>query len=232
MTAPAQLALDLGHRPAMGADDFLVASGNEAAVAWLDAWPNWPAPALVVHGPAGCGKTHLAQVWRARTQAPLATAADLTSEAVPGLLAASAAVAVDDAERVAGEPERERALFHLYNLARETGGWLLLTSSEPPARWGLRLPDLRSRLLAAPAVAVAPPDDALLAAVLVKLFADRQLKIGAEVVDYLATRMERSFEAARTLVADLDAAALATRRSITPRLAREVLARHQGGDVQ
>ncbi|HSK40460.1 MAG TPA: DnaA/Hda family protein [Arenibaculum sp.] len=229
MNAPAstQLPLDLGHRPAMGADDFLVAPGNRAAVAWLDAWPNWPAPALVVYGPAGCGKTHLAHVWRARTKAPMICAADLAADAVPGLIAETGTLAVDDADAVAGRHESERALFHLYNLARETGGSLLVMSLQPPARWRLRLPDLRSRLLAAPAVAVRPPDDALLAAVLVKLFADRQLRVGADVVDWLATRMERSFDAARTLVARLDAEALAARRPVTLRLARDVLARHQ-----
>lgn len=229
MNAPAstQLPLDLGHRPAMGADDFLVAPGNRAAVAWLDAWPNWPAPALVVYGPAGCGKTHLAHVWRARTKAPMIRAADLAADDVPELIDATGTLAVDDADGVAGRHEAERALFHLYNLARETGGSLLVTSALPPARWRLRLPDLRSRLLAAPAVAVRPPDDALLAAVLVKLFADRQLRVGADVVDYLAARMERSFDAARTLVARLDAEALAARRPVTLRLARDVLARQQ-----
>jgi DnaA regulatory inactivator Hda len=225
MSASTQLPLDLGNRPAMGADDFLVAPSNRDAVAWLDAWPNWPGPALVVHGPAGCGKTHLVQVWRERTGAPLVAGADLTAEAVPALLAAAGTVAVDDAEGVAGQPEAERALFHLYNLARETRGWLLLTTKAPPAQWPLDLPDLRSRLLAAPSVAVLPPDDALLAAVLVKLFADRQLRVGTEIVDYLSARMERSFDAARSLVASIDAEALAARRPVTLRLARDVLAR-------
>ena len=223
-TRPVQLPLDLPHRPAMAADDFLVAESNRAAVAWLDRWPNWPAPALAIHGPAGCGKSHLAQVWRARTGAPLVRPADLDIATLPGLLpAAVPAVVIDDALGVAGDPVRERALFHLYNLARDAGGHLLLAATTAPSQWGLTLPDLRSRLNAAPAVALGPPDDALLAAVLVKLFADRQIRIGTEVVEYLVVHMERSFDAARTLVARIDAAALAARRRITVPLAREIL---------
>jgi DnaA regulatory inactivator Hda len=179
----------------------------------------------VIFGPAGCGKTHLAQVWRARTHAPRINPSDLNVENVPHLLAKARAVVIDNAERGAGVHETERALFHLYNLARETGGYLLLTAEAAPAHWNIRLPDLRSRLLAAPAVAVGPPDDALLAAILVKLFADRQLRVGADVVRFLLTHMERSFDAARHLVADLDAAALAARRRITVPLVRRVLAR-------
>ncbi|WP_342666023.1 HdaA/DnaA family protein [Skermanella stibiiresistens] len=222
---PAQLPLDLGHRAAMGADDFLVAPSNEAAVSWLDLWPNWPAPALVIFGPAGCGKTHLAQVWRARTQAPRVEPGELEIDTLPQLLARTSTVVIDNADSGTGDARIERALFHLYNLARESGGHLLLTAESAPAHWGIKLPDLRSRLLAAPAVAVGAPDDALLAAILVKLFADRQVRVGADVVGFLVTHMERSFDAARRLVADLDAAALAARRRITVPLARRVLER-------
>jgi DnaA regulatory inactivator Hda len=208
----------------MGADDFLVAPGNAEAVAWLDRWPAWPAPALMVHGPKGCGKTHLAQVWRARSGAPMVAGHSLAALDLPRLLARAGAVAIDDAADIAGDGAAERALFHLYNMARESGGWLLMTAAEPPRRWPVRLPDLRSRLLAAPAVAVRAPDDSLLAAVLVKLFADRQVRVGRDLVDYLLPRMERSFEAARDLVARLDREALARQRPITLRLAREILA--------
>lgn len=217
-----QYPLDLGHRPAMGSDDFLVASSNEAAVAWLDRWPDWPSTALVIYGPAGCGKTHLAHVWQARSHAPLITPADLDIAVLPDLIT-TGSVAIDRASAVAGDPMRERALFHLYNLAKEAGARLLLTASVPPARWALTLPDLRSRLLTAPAVEVGPPDDALLSAILVKLFADRQLRVSADVILFLVSHMERSFDAARRLVADMDAAALAARRRITVPLARSVL---------
>ena len=214
------LILDLGHRPALGQAVFLVAPCNQAAIQWLDRWPDWPAPALTLHGPAGCGKTHLARVFAARSRAPLIEADRLATEAVPLLLGGARACVVDDADRAAAEP-----LLHLYNLVAERRGGMLLTARDPPARWPSLLPDLRSRLVAAPAVAVAAPDEALLGALMVKLFADRQLAVSEEVVLFLLRHMERSFEAARHLVADLDAAALRDRRGITIPLARAVLDR-------
>lgn len=222
MTPARQLPLDLGHRPAMGAEDFLVADSNSDAVTWLDRWPDWPAPALVLHGPAGSGKTHLTQVWRHRTNAVTADPAILAEADPLALISARGAVAIDDAEAVCGTPG-ETILFHLYNLAREQGGHLLLTARRPPSRWPILLPDLASRLRAAPAVAVAEPDDSLLGAVMVKLFADRQVRVGVEVVAYLLPRIERSFAAARRMVAALDAASLARRGPITVPLARAVL---------
>lgn len=206
----------------MGAEDFLVADSNAAAVAWLDRWPDWPAPALVLHGPPGSGKTHLTQVWRHRSNAVTADAATLAHADPLALISARGAVAIVDAEAVCGG-EGERILFHLYNLAREQGGHLLLTARRPPSRWPIRLPDLASRLRAAPSAAVAEPDDGLLGAVLVKLFADRQVRVGVEVVAYLLPRIERSFAAARRVVAALDAASLARRGPITVPLARAVL---------
>jgi chromosomal replication initiation ATPase DnaA len=215
-----QLSFEFPHRPAFGADDFLVAPSNEAAIGWLDRWPDWPAPALILHGPAGCGKTHLAHVWRARSGAPALAPEALTVDGIPAMLGDARVLVIDDADRAADRP-----LLHLVNLTAERGGHLLLTASEPPLRWQARLPDLRSRLLAMPAVAVQPPDDALLGAVLLKLFADRQLAVGEDVVVLLLGRMERSVTAARRLVADLDRAALAAHRRITVTLARAVLER-------
>ena len=141
----AQLPLSLPHRPALGRDDFLVAPANAEAVAWLDRWPNWPAPALVLAGPAGSGKTHLAQVFAARSGAVLLAAAALARAAPPALVADARAAVVDDAERA-----DEEALLHLYNMLAERGWHLLLLARAAPARWGIALPDLRSRLLAAP----------------------------------------------------------------------------------
>jgi chromosomal replication initiation ATPase DnaA len=214
-----QLPLDLGHRAAaLGRADFLVAPSNAEAVAWLDRWPDWPAPALALWGPAGSGKSHLAAVFRARAGAALIDPAALATERVPALLAAASAAVVDDAERAAEAP-----LLHLHNLLAERRGHLLIVSRDPPARWAIALPDLRSRLVAAPAVAVAAPDDALIGALLVKLFADRQLKVGEEVLAYLARHLERSFAAVQRAVALLDTAALAERRPVTVPLARRVL---------
>lgn len=218
MKKPAQLPLDLALRPALGGEDFLVADCNAQAMAWLDRWPDWPAPALAIHGPAGCGKTHLAHVFAARSGAPLVAAASLRGDDPPRLLE-HPAVVVEDADRGVDE----EALLHLYNAAREAGRCLLLTGRAAPARWPIALPDLRSRLVACPAVGIRPPDDALMAALLVKLFADRQLRVGGDVISFLVARIERSFAAARAVAAAIDAAALARRREVTLPLAREVV---------
>ncbi len=219
----AQLPLDLGHLPALGREDFLVAASNEAAVQWLERWPAWPQPALALYGPPGAGKTHLAHVFAARVRATDAVTVfieptALQVDAVPTLVGAPHAIVVDDAARAP-----EQALLHLYNLIAERHGHLLIVAQEPPSRWPIALADLRSRLLAAPAAALSAPDDALLGAVLVKLFADRQVAVGADVIAYLVARIERSFAAAREVASALDAAALAEKRPITVPLARRVL---------
>lgn len=220
-----QLPLDLGHRPALGREDFLVAACNAAAVGWIDRWPDWPGSGLAIFGPAGCGKSHLAEVWRAQSGA-IRIAPRALAEAEPPQLLGDAVECVIDGlyDNPAARPD-ERRLLHLYNLLRERGGHLLLLARTAPARWPVTLPDLKSRVGALPAVEIGPPDDALLAAVMVKLFADRQLAVGAEVVHYLAARMERSFEAARRVVAALDREALAAHRRIALPLARDVLRR-------
>ena len=228
MTA-GQLTLDLGHRPALGMDDFLVTPCNREAVAWIDRWPNWPGPALAIHGPPGCGKTHLAHVFRARSAAKLIAPEALGRTEPDGLLGEARVCMLDDAGRVAGGSVGERALLHLYNVVAERQGHLLLAARKPPGRWPVGLPDLRSRLAAMPAVSVGAPDDELIGALLVKLFADRQLRVGQDVVAFLLTRMERSFDAARRMVAAIDEAALAERRNITVPLVRDVL-RHQDLD--
>ena len=223
-----QLTLDLALPPPTYArEDFVVAAGNREALAWLDRWPDWPAPALALSGPPGSGKTHLARIWAARADAAVVEGADLEGKTVPDLTAlskASAALVIERAERAP-----ERALFHLYNLMRERRGHLLLVSEAPPAHWRIALPDLASRLRAAPAVAVAPPDDELLGSIILKQLADRQLHAGAGVVQYLVSRMERSGEAARHIVAALDRRALAERREIDRRLAADVLDEFEKG---
>lgn len=216
----AQLPLDLGHRASFSGEDFLVAPCNQEAVAWLDRWPGWPAPGLAVHGPAGCGKTHLAHVFQARAMARLLAAEDLAGKPAPQLLAGAKAAILDG-----GPPLDEDALLHLYNHLAENGGHLLIVAEQPPARWNLKLRDLASRLAALPAVGIDPPDDQLIEAVLVKLFADRQLSIAPEVVTYLTKRVERSFETLRRLVGFLDRESLAQRRPVTLPLAREIVAR-------
>ncbi len=223
-----QLTFDLALPPPTYArEDFVVADGNREALAWIDRWPDWPAPALALSGPEGSGKTHLGRIWAARASAKLLEGSDLDGKSVADLsdlAQASPAILIDKAERAP-----ERALFHLYNLMREQRGFLLLLSPEPPARWHIALPDLASRLRAAPAVAVAPPDDELLGSIILKQLADRQLHAGAGVVQYLVQHMERSADAARRVVAALDRKALAERREIDRRLAADVLAELAGG---
>lgn len=225
-----QLPLDLGHRTALSDGDFLVAPCNADAYAWLERWPRWPGPASVIFGPAQCGKTHLAHLFATRSGAVALAAAALTVADPPRLLAQAHAVVVEDCDQAGcgGGGLDETALFHLINLTKESGGFLLLTGRQAPSRWRIGLPDLRSRLNAMAALAIGAPDDEVLAAVLVKLFADRQVKVGEDLVAYLLGRMERSFAAAAGLVERLDHAALAGRRAVTVPLARSVL--EQDGD--
>lgn len=222
MTAPRQLAIPFEQRPALGGEDFLVTPANAEAVAWIDRWPSWAAPCLTVWGPEGCGKTHLARVFLARTGGALLDRADVAQAAAeaPGRV-----YVIEDMDAAPLEGDDAAALFHLYNAAKEAGGHLLLTARRAPARWEVALADLRSRLNAAPAVEITAPDDDLLEALLMKQFADRQLRVEAEVIAYLAPRMDRTFRAARDIVAAIDAEALARRRNVTVPLAREVLAR-------
>jgi len=213
-----QLAIDLPHRPALGRADFLVSECNAAALGWIERWPQWPAPVLVLHGPAGSGKSHLAGLWLGRSGG-VAVAGEALSRADPNELASRRAVALDDAAQAP-----ERSLLHLYNCCTEAGASLLVVAREAPASWPIALPDLASRLRAAPAVAIAPPDDGLLAAVLVKLFADRQVRVAPGVIGFLLRRMDRSFAAAGALAERLDRLALGAGRPITVALARRALA--------
>jgi chromosomal replication initiation ATPase DnaA len=217
-----QLTFDLALPPPTYArEDFVAAAGNREALAWIDRWPDWPAPALALGGPPGCGKTHLARIWAARAQATVIEGKTLENKSVADLaelIVASPQIVIEDADRAP-----ERTLFHLYNLAREHRGHLLLVSTALPAHWPIALPDLASRLRAAPAAAIAPPDDELLGSIILKQLADRQLHAGAGVVHYLVSHMERSAESARRVVAALDRRALAERREIDRRLAADVL---------
>ena len=221
MNPPIQIPLDLPHRAAMGAADFLVAPCNRDAVAWLDRWPDWPAPALVIHGEEGCGKTHLTHVWQAQSGAVEIDRGRLTTDNVPLSLGDAVACFIEDADRGFDE----EALLHLYNMLAERGGHILLTARDPAARWEIALPDLSSRLATAMSVAVGAPDDELIAGVLIKHFLDRQIRVDPAVATFLLGRMERSFAAVRQVVAALDKAALAEKRGITVPLAREVLRR-------
>lgn len=220
---PEQIPLGLPLPVAMARADFFVTPANARAVAMVEDWADWPQGKLVLTGPQGAGKTHMAQVWVAATGARVCAASDLARADLTSLVGASH-VAVEDIEAIAGDPQGERALFHLHNMIAAAGGRLLMTARAAPARLNLTLPDLASRLQASAIVALEPPDDALLQAVLVKLFADRQLEVSPPLIAYLMARMERSLAAAQDVVARLDARALAGHRRVSRALAAEVLA--------
>jgi chromosomal replication initiation ATPase DnaA len=219
-----QLVLDLAHRPALGAADFLISQSNRAAADVIDRWPDWPQASVLVVGSARAGKTHLGNVWRLKSGAARLEARAL-SEADVSLAPSSTALLVEDLHAGIGD---ERVLFHLLNLVREHKLSMLLTSRVPAGELAVSLPDLRSRLRALPFVAIAPPDEALLRAVLVKHFMDRQLAVEPHTIGYIALRMEQSMEAAATIVAEIDQAAMAAHRKVTRALAAEILARHSG----
>lgn len=214
-----QLVLDLPVRTALARDDFLVTPSNSAAVAMVDLFPDWPSHAAVIIGGTGSGKSHLLEVWRQVTGAALVKASEL-GPVPPVSLLASGALAVDDAP---GEGLDERTLFHLLNLAKQTGRHVLLASSTDPAAWPVSLPDLASRLRALPVARLDPPDDALLRGVLVKLFSDRQLAVDEAVISYIMVRMPRSLEAAQILVAALDSLALSEKVPVGRALAARAL---------
>ena len=216
---PRQLALALGFRERFGREDFLAGPSNATALALIERWPDWPARAVALVGPEGSGKSHLAAIW-AKSAGARAIASHSIETASLSTALATGALVVEDLSPGACE---EAALFHLLNLAREQGDFLLITARTPPSGWAVHLRDLASRLRALPVVTLAPPDDALLRAVLVKLFADRQLRVDEELIAYLLTRIERSFAGARAIVAELDREALRQRRDVGRKLAAELL---------
>jgi len=216
---PRQLAFALPHTESLSRDDFLEGPSNAAALALVDGWPDWPNRIMLLTGPEGSGKSHLASIWAEVAGARSTTAHALTAAAVPGALATGALVVED----INPSGFDERALFHLMNLAREDEAFVLLTSRLPLASIEVELRDLRSRLRAVPAVTLQPPDDRMFRALIVKFCSDRQLGIDETVVNYLATRVERSFVAARRTVELLDAEALRLGRPVTRALAAELL---------
>ncbi len=214
---PRQLPLDLGHGTAYSRDDLVVSAANAEAVALVDRWPDWPAPVMVLAGPAGAGKTHLATIWREASDAVVVSPMAI-SEAVAALDGRSALIDDIDAAMI-----DEQGLFHLINAARASNTQLFLTARRFPSAWGVRLPDLVSRLKAAATVEIHEPDDLLLAGVMTKLFADRQVEVEPHVVQYLVRRIERSLATVMRVVEKLDLAALEQKTRITRGLAAEAV---------
>jgi chromosomal replication initiation ATPase DnaA len=219
ITTPRQLALALDHPESFAREDFLSGPSNAAALALIECWPQWPARAILLVGPEGSGKSHLAAIWADMAGARRIAARALDATAVPGTLATGALVIED----IVAHELDERALFHALNLAGEVDAFLLLTARQPPMAWNLCVRDLASRLKALPVVSLAAPDDALLRAVLVKLFNDRQVIVDESLIGYVATHIERSFAAAQQIVEQLDIEAMRRKRPLTRALAAEVL---------
>lgn len=216
-----QLRITLPVRQALGREDFYVAEANSVAVSQIETWRDWPGRKLVLSGPEGSGKSHLAHVWAADSGALIVDATSLREEDVPRLVLRP--VCVEDVPKIAGNNEAERVLLHLHNLALAEGQTLLLTADRPPSAWGLSLPDLASRMNGTPMASLTDPDDLLLGAVLLKLFADRQIVPAPDAVTYLVRHMHRSFAMARRIVDALDEAALAQPKGINRPLAIKVL---------
>lgn len=216
---PRQLALALPHEESLSRENFLEGPSNSKALALIDAWPDWPNRIMMLSGPEGSGKTHLATIWAEAAGARTITAHLLSTDNVPDALATGALV-VDD---LAPDTFDMHALFHLLNLARESNAYVLMTCRLPQTLFDIELRDLRSRLRAIPAITIDPPDDALFRALIVKFCADRQMKIDESLVSYLATHIERSVTAARHAITLLDTEALRLRRPVTRALAVELL---------
>lgn len=212
-----QLSFDLPAKTALGRDDFFVARSNAMAVALLDPGFAWPSGKLVLTGPAGSGKTHLAHVWAQASGARIILASDLNSDMVPALSAGP--VVVEDVPLIARDTAAQEALFHLHNLVLANGFALMMTGRAAPNLWELSLPDLQSRVQAATHAELQPPDDALLAVVLAKLFNDRQITPKPDVIPYLVAHMDRSFAAAARIVDQLDRLSLAEKRTLSRPLA-------------
>lgn len=215
---PRQLPLELGHAPGLSRDELVVSAANAQAVGLLDTWPDWPAPVVVLAGPPGSGKTHVASIWRELSGAQ-ALPRDALGEAAIGA-ASEGPVLIDDAD--AGGLD-EAGLFHLFNAARQAGHHMLLTARRFPAAWGVKLPDLASRLKAAATIEIHEPDDLLLSGVITKLFADRQVEVDQQVVQFLVKRIERSLATAIRVVDRLDRRALEQKSRITRQLAAGVI---------
>jgi chromosomal replication initiation ATPase DnaA len=213
------MPLDLALTPKLSRDDIIVGKSNRAAVEIIDLWPAWPSAMAVLVGKSGSGKTHLARAWAGKAKAITLPQDGFKSASIAA--SASQAFLIEDIGDAAID---ETALFHLANSVREQGGSLLLTSRLSPGSWGFSLPDLNSRLQSATIAEIAEPDDALLLAVLAKLFSDRQVIVEANVSAYLVTRMERSFSEAVRIVDLLDTLALEKKVRITRALAASLFA--------
>ncbi len=222
-----QIPFDLGSRHAFGRADFHIGASNRDAVGWIDRWPDWPAPVLILQGAAASGKSHLAAVWQDKAGAAIINPEILTQKTAEEICATNLALVLDGLDPWLGDKDAETTLFHIYNILKEEQKTMMITMRMSPTSADFIIPDLASRFRAAPSVTIHAPDDMLLGSVLIKLFSDRQLNVNNDVISYLLPRMERSFLAARNIVEKADHIALSEKRAISIPLMRKVLAQMQ-----
>ena len=224
---PEQIPLEFPVRAAMGREDFMIGQSNQDAVIWIDQWPNWPAPALFLSGPAASGKSHLAAVWESKSGAVRIKAQDLLENDAELIGSSAEHIAIDGVDAWLGDPDEgkraETTLFHLYNIFKEERRTMLLTGRATPTEIDFVIPDLASRLRAAPCATIKSPDDTLLQNIIVKMFSDRQIQINEDILKYLMPRMERSFKFISDIVAKSDELALSKKRPVTIPVIRDAL---------
>lgn len=214
-----QLVMPFARATSYEPADFIRGAGNEDALALVERWPDWPYSMVLLHGPKGCGKTHLAHVFAARARATFIAPERLGTATADQLLVGNHAWVLDGIEAV----KDSAALAQLINHARARGDYVLMTARAAAPELTITLPDLRSRLLALPSISLGAPDDALLMGLLAKQFADRQLRITPEVLAVAVLHIERSYEAAQAFVRTLDMRSLAKGKAVTTALVREVI---------
>jgi len=213
-----QHVLDMPIRSARGRHDFIVSKSNEEAILWLDSWPEWPMQGLVICGPHGSGKTHLGCLWKDQSNAIEVKGSEVSE--VLEIVRENEQVLtcfVDDADTA--NPER---LLHLFNHMYSNGGYLLLTAKKPPAAWQLPLPDLMSRLKSLPISEIGLPDDDLLKGILFKMFDDKQVLVNSDLINFIVSRMNRSYGSALEIVERLNEESLSKKRAITIPFVRDV----------
>lgn len=220
---PTQIPLEFPILAAMGREDFMIGQSNQTAVDWIDRWPKWPAPALFLTGPAASGKSHLASIWQGRSKAATIKPQDLIENEAALLASAAPTLMIDGIDPWLGDRAAETTLFHLYNILKEEGRTMLLTGRAAPSHIDFAIPDLASRLRAAPCATIESPDDTLLQNIIVKMFADRQIQINDDIIKYLLPRMDRSFKFISDIVAKSDELALSQKRPVTIPVIREAL---------